>query len=261
MGDIRNGQGLNVLLRFFFFFSLNLESRIRFVLFINHCFQYLCLFGWLQHGTQCHLCKLNLSWQILSLFPQLWYWHLSLGGKWPTEILIGQVDQPDLGLPLSMYLDLDSYADYIAAYKTYMVDTARVMVRELGTAVPDEQLAMVSPNFLQQFQLPKLPNFLLLLSSQFKLPSTAEFRAKSWKTPTGRRQDLWLWDERGFEDVPGLWQAQLHGHVQPHDHRWAQGAYAKHGLGQVRSFMTANKLESFFLELSCLFVHARFCPI
>ena len=56
-----------------------------------------------------------------------------------------------MGLPLSMYLDLDSYADYIAAYKTYMVDTARVMVRELGTAVPDEQLAMVSPNFLQQF--------------------------------------------------------------------------------------------------------------
>ena len=43
-----------------------------------------------------------------------------------------------------MYLDLDSYADYIAAYKTYMVDTARVMVRELATAVPDEQLAMVS---------------------------------------------------------------------------------------------------------------------
>jgi len=54
------------------------------------------------------------------------------------------VDQPDLGLPLSMYLDLDSYADYIAAYKTYMVDTARVMVRELGTAVPDEQLAMAA---------------------------------------------------------------------------------------------------------------------
>ena len=48
-----------------------------------------------------------------------------------------------------MYLDLDSYADYIAAYKTYMVDTARVMVRELATAVPDEQLAMVSNYFLQ----------------------------------------------------------------------------------------------------------------
>ena len=67
------------------------------------------------------------------------------------EILINQVDQPDLGLPLSMYLDLDSYADYIAAYKTYMVDTARVMVRELGTAVPDEQLAMVSNYFVRPF--------------------------------------------------------------------------------------------------------------
>ena len=64
------------------------------------------------------------------------------------EILINQVDQPDLGLPLSMYLDLDSYADYIAAYKTYMVDTARVMVRELGTAVPDEQLATVRNCFV-----------------------------------------------------------------------------------------------------------------
>ena len=60
------------------------------------------------------------------------------------EILIDKVDQPDLGLPLSMYLDLDSYADYIAAYKTYMVDTARVMSRELDTHVPDEQLAKVS---------------------------------------------------------------------------------------------------------------------
>ena len=83
-------------------------------------------------------------------------------------ILIDQVDQPDLGLPLSMYLDLDSYADYIAAYKTYMVDTARVMVRELATAVPDEQLAMVSNLFSQTvcpnvaFHFPQLANFFLL---------------------------------------------------------------------------------------------------
>ena len=53
------------------------------------------------------------------------------------------MDQPDLGLPMSMYLDLDSYADYIAAYKTFMVDTAKVVVRELGSTVTDEQLAMV----------------------------------------------------------------------------------------------------------------------
>ena len=58
------------------------------------------------------------------------------------------MDQPDLGLPLSMYLDLDSYADYIAAYKTYMVDTARVMSRELDTRVPDEELAKVNNYFL-----------------------------------------------------------------------------------------------------------------
>jgi len=59
-----------------------------------------------------------------------------------TEHNIIYLDQPDLGLPMSMYLDLDSYADYITAYKTFMVDTARVVVRELGTAVTDEELAM-----------------------------------------------------------------------------------------------------------------------
>merc|ERR1740137_126408 len=57
-----------------------------------------------------------------------------------TEKNVIYVDQPGLGLPLSMYLDLESYADYIAAYKTYMVDTAKVMVRELATGVTEETL-------------------------------------------------------------------------------------------------------------------------
>ena len=87
-----------------------------------------------------------------------------------VNILIDQVDQPDLGLPLSMYLDLDSYADYIAAYKTYMVDTARVMVRELATAVPDEQLAMV----------------IIFFSNH----SNSNCRVISRKSCTGCRQDL-----------------------------------------------------------------------
>ena len=39
-----------------------------------------------------------------------------------------------------MYLDLESYADYIAAYKTFMVETGRVMVRELGSGVSEETL-------------------------------------------------------------------------------------------------------------------------
>ena len=39
-----------------------------------------------------------------------------------------------------MYMDLDSYADYIAAYKTFMVETAKVFVREMGTAVSEETL-------------------------------------------------------------------------------------------------------------------------
>ena len=72
-----------------------------------------------------------------------------------------------------MYLDLDSYADYIAAYKTYMVDTARVMVRELATAVPDEQLAMVSNYFLQLLHSSVLP-FSSLFSSLIIAIQTAE---------------------------------------------------------------------------------------
>ena len=39
------------------------------------------------------------------------------------------VDQPDLALPRDMYLDTESYADYITAYKTFMLDTATVMAR------------------------------------------------------------------------------------------------------------------------------------
>ena len=85
---------------------------------------------------------------ILAMFFRLKILLAFCYGSQLIEILINQVDQPDLGLPLSMYLDLDSYADYIAAYKTYMVDTARVMVRELGTAVPDEQLATVRNCFV-----------------------------------------------------------------------------------------------------------------
>ena len=36
---------------------------------------------------------------------------------------------PTLGLPLSMYGDLDSYADYIAAYKTFMVSSTSIITR------------------------------------------------------------------------------------------------------------------------------------
>jgi len=50
------------------------------------------------------------------------------------------LDQPDLGLPHSMYLDVESYADYIAAYKTFMVSAAAVFAREIGSSVTVEQL-------------------------------------------------------------------------------------------------------------------------
>lgn len=57
-----------------------------------------------------------------------------------TENNVIYIDQPGLGLPLSMYLDLESYASYITAYKTFMVDLARVIVRELGTGVTEDML-------------------------------------------------------------------------------------------------------------------------
>jgi len=50
------------------------------------------------------------------------------------------VDQPELGLPLSMYLDTESYAEYITAYKTFMFEVALVLVRELGSSVTDDQI-------------------------------------------------------------------------------------------------------------------------
>ena len=40
-----------------------------------------------------------------------------------------QIDQPSLALPRAMYLDTEKYADFIATYKTFMLDTAIVMTR------------------------------------------------------------------------------------------------------------------------------------
>ena len=39
-----------------------------------------------------------------------------------------------------MYLDTESYAEYITAYKTFMFEVARVLVRELGSSVSDDQI-------------------------------------------------------------------------------------------------------------------------
>ena len=39
-----------------------------------------------------------------------------------------------------MYLDTESYAEYITAYKTFMFEVALVLVRELGSSVTDDQI-------------------------------------------------------------------------------------------------------------------------
>ena len=42
---------------------------------------------------------------------------------------------------MTMYLDPESYADYITAYKTFMFDVAKVVARELGSSsVTDESI-------------------------------------------------------------------------------------------------------------------------
>ena len=56
-----------------------------------------------------------------------------------------------------MYLDLDSYATYITAYKTYIFDTAKIMVREMGSSVTDESLtAAVEDIFLLETGIAKV---------------------------------------------------------------------------------------------------------
>lgn len=45
-------------------------------------------------------------------------------------------------------MDQDSYADYISAYKNYIVDIARVMTRETGESVSDTSLIQAAENIV-----------------------------------------------------------------------------------------------------------------
>ena len=51
-----------------------------------------------------------------------------------------QIDQPSFILPREFYVDQVTYAPYIEAYKTYIVNVARVMAREAGNTVDDATL-------------------------------------------------------------------------------------------------------------------------
>ena len=66
------------------------------------------------------------------------------------------VDQPDLALPRTMYLDTESYADYIAAYKTFMLETAMVMARYVMKFV--FCLVIKVSKFRKHIFQPKLPS-------------------------------------------------------------------------------------------------------
>merc|ERR1712168_1396470 len=51
------------------------------------------------------------------------------------------VDQPDLGLPQSMYLDEDSYTKYIEAYKQYIFDIALLLRDYFETEATDDEIS------------------------------------------------------------------------------------------------------------------------
>ena len=55
-------------------------------------------------------------------------------------MLTKQVDQPSLALPREFYLDQDTYAEQVAAYKTFIGGVADVMIRELGSDVTQTEL-------------------------------------------------------------------------------------------------------------------------
>ncbi|TRY79621.1 hypothetical protein TCAL_09039 [Tigriopus californicus] len=58
------------------------------------------------------------------------------------------IDQTSLALPRDFYIDQDTYADYISAYKNYIVDIARVMTREIGSGVSDTALIQAADNIV-----------------------------------------------------------------------------------------------------------------
>lgn len=51
-----------------------------------------------------------------------------------------------MALPREMYLKPDEYADFITAYKTFMLKTAKVMTRELGENVSPDLLGAAVEN-------------------------------------------------------------------------------------------------------------------
>ena len=51
-----------------------------------------------------------------------------------------KLDQPSFALPRAMYVNPESFAVYVAAYKEYIVDVARVISREEGNGISDETL-------------------------------------------------------------------------------------------------------------------------
>ena len=69
---------------------------------------------------------------LLSAYPSL--------DTFDTSRYVLSVDQPSLALPRDFYMDQETYADYIEAYKTYIVDVARVFVRETTAGISDEEL-------------------------------------------------------------------------------------------------------------------------
>jgi len=78
---------------------------------------------------------------LLSVYPYL--------DNFDTSRNILYVDQTSLGLARSMLVAPDDYADYVTAYKNYIIDVARVISREAGTFVDDIQLIQRADNIFE----------------------------------------------------------------------------------------------------------------
>jgi hypothetical protein len=99
-----------------------------------------------------------------------------------------KVDQPDLALPREMYLDQESYAEYIQAYKDFIVQTAVVITRyfnmrmwlrllrnvfflifrELGENVVEEKLRQSAENIFQFERFLAIVSAIFLVKSGFR---------------------------------------------------------------------------------------------
>ena len=82
-----------------------------------------------------------------------------------------------------MFLDLESYSDYIASYKTFMFDVAKVVAREMNTGVTDDALMAdveAAFEFERSLALPVFSPVLNGLDISCSIWASTEETSKDW---------------------------------------------------------------------------------